>query len=56
VAGEKPRGIRPAGTTAQPRGRFSSAALSFMKKQCDGGLRPAAKAFAAARRVKEEEF
>jgi hypothetical protein len=39
---EKPRGMMPAGTTAQPSGRYRPPALSFHIKFFDGRLRPAA--------------
>jgi len=44
---EKPRGMMPAGTTAQPSGRFRPPALSFHIRFFDGRLRPAASMFAA---------
>jgi hypothetical protein len=44
---EKPRGMMPAGTTAQPSGRYRPPALSFHIKFFDGRLRPAASMFAA---------
>jgi hypothetical protein len=39
---KKPRGMMPAGTTAQPSGRLRPPALSFHINFFDGRLRPAA--------------
>ncbi|WP_206616541.1 hypothetical protein, partial [Mesorhizobium sp. M7A.F.Ca.CA.002.03.2.1] len=41
-AAKKPRGMMPAGTTAQPSGRTRPPALSFHENLFDGRLRPAA--------------
>jgi len=49
-----PEGMKFPGTTAQPRGRSSPAALSFIKTCCFGEVRPPRRYFAAVGRLKEE--
>jgi hypothetical protein len=53
---KKPRGMMPAGTTAQPSGRIRPPALSFITDFSTAGCALPPLMFAAMSRVKEEYF
>ncbi|WP_206518942.1 hypothetical protein, partial [Mesorhizobium sp. M7A.F.Ca.CA.004.01.1.1] len=53
---KKPRGMMPAGTTAQPSGRIRPPALSFITDFSTAGCALPPSMFAARSRVKEDYF